>query len=57
MAEILILPWVERHIANQNRDAANSTLDSGCPDLMDIADKHDEVIEPLLDMLIERGRV
>jgi hypothetical protein len=57
MAEILILPWLERHIANQNRKSANSVLDSECPDLMDIADKHDDVIEPLIDMLIERDRV
>ena len=45
MAQILQFNW-QTIVAKQNQEAAMSTLD----DLMDIADKHDEVIEPLVSV-------
>lgn len=45
MAQILQFNW-QAIVAKQNQEASMSALEF--PDLMDIADKHDEIIEPLV---------
>ena len=45
--------YVNTAIENENHIASLSE----CPDLMAIADSYDEVIEPVIQQLIERGRV